>query len=227
MASDPASWHAPAGNDAPGAPLAAGDRVREPAFIGRDTELAAFQRTLEWAEASWGDVVLVEALSGGGKTRLLDEMARLSAGRGFWVLRGRGNGGEAQRPFQLLDEVVREVRAEARRDPKLAEGLRARLGDEREAVCAALPVLAEVLGQVDTAHLGPEAHGVARTLRALAELLDALGTAEQPAVLLLDDCQWAGELALQLFGSWRKRRQERTAPCHTLLVLAFRSEEGG
>src|SRR5207244_231252 len=112
-----------------------------------------------------------------------------SSQRGTWILRGQGLDRAAQRPFQVLVDVVEGVRAAVALEPELASTLRQRLGDHGEAACAALPELAQVLGMEARAALGPEAFGETRSLQALAILLDALGTPERPALLLLDDGQ--------------------------------------
>ncbi|HMC90376.1 MAG TPA: GAF domain-containing protein, partial [Gemmataceae bacterium] len=132
----------------------------------------------------------------------------------------------AQRPFQLLAGVAAGLVEAIRRDPDLGAILRQGLGDQREAVCAALPELSETLQAEPSEALGPETFGHVRSLQALAALLDVLGGAERPTLVLLDDCQWADELTLQLLGRWQNRREEdRATGRHVLLVVAFRSEE--
>src|SRR5262249_32204105 len=52
--------------------------------------------------------------------------------------------------------------------------------------------------------------------------LDALGSEAQPALLLLDDAQWADAPTLRLL----QRRQAQATPLrHVLVVLGFRTEE--
>src|SRR5439155_666073 len=82
--------------------------------IGRAGELADFERALASAAEGQGGVLLLEAESGGGKTRLLEEMVRRALVRRpspAFILRGQGTDitGGAQRPLQLLDGVVRDV----------------------------------------------------------------------------------------------------------------------
>ena len=203
--------------------------LAEPAFIGRGDEVAALDAELARAARGRGGLVLVEAPSGGGKTRLLDEVARRATRAGAWVLRGEGAEEAAPRPFQLLDGVVREAAAAARAEPATAGRLSERLGPHLDAAVAALPELAAVVGTGPGAGaaLGTEAHGEVRTLRALAALLDALGSAERPAVVLLDDAQWADELTPRLLGEWRPPRGAGEAKGHVALVVSFRTEEVG
>lgn len=208
-------------------PLVVGARDRrptltEPAFIGRAIELATLEGAFADAGQGRGGVVLVEADSGGGKTRLLDEFAQVASGRGAWILRGQGTDQAAQRPFQLLDGVVRQIVTRAKADPAFTAAFTDRLGAYRAAVTDAIPDLESVLGPGTPGGLGPEAYGEVRSLPALATLLDALGTAERPAVVLIDDCQWADELTLKLLWHWSR---EPSSGRNVLLVAAFRSEE--
>ncbi|TMQ31200.1 MAG: protein kinase, partial [Planctomycetota bacterium] len=200
--------------------------LTEPAFVGRSNELAILDTLLCQARDGHGGLVLLEADSGGGKTRLLSELAQRSARQGAWVLRGQGLDQSAQRPFQLLAGVAAGLVEAIRRNPDLGAILRHGLGDQREAVCAALPELADALQAEPSEALGPETFGHVRSLQALAALLDVLGAAERPTLVLLDDCQWADELTLQLLGRWQNRREEeRVTGRHVLLVVAFRSED--
>ena len=179
--------------------------LTEPAFVGRDEELAALAGALERCRHGEGSLVLLEAESGGGKTRLLAELAQGSARQGAWVLRGQGLDQAAQRPFQVLAGVAAGLLGAAREGPSLGRNLRLFLGGQHGAACAALPELGEVLGAPSANGLGPETFGQARTLQALSALLDALGSAERPALVLLDDCQWADELTLKLLRYWQRR----------------------
>ncbi len=209
--------------------------LAEPAFVGRASELAALDRAVERVRRGEGGLVLLSAESGGGKTRLLDELARRTAHAGAWVLRGQGVDQAGRRPFQVLAGVAGDLIAAASADPEVAEAVRRRTGDAAEAACNALPELSEVLAARADTVLGPEAHGELRSLQGLSALLDALGSEARPAVVLLDDCQWADEPTLKLLGRWL-RRPEAADPLaagdeggrrarHVMVVVAFRSEE--
>src|SRR5262249_51417212 len=64
--------------------------LTEPAFVGRGRELAALQSQLKRAQAGHGGLALLEAESGGGKSRLLSEFALCGAQQGALILRGQG-----------------------------------------------------------------------------------------------------------------------------------------
>ncbi|HEV3402334.1 MAG TPA: diguanylate cyclase, partial [Acidimicrobiales bacterium] len=215
------------GDDDPDVTAGSRDRrsgLTEPAFVGRTAELATLSHLLGEAGRGRGGLVLVEAESGGGKTRLLDELA-LQAGPAAWILRGQAVDHAAQRPFQLLDGVTGGIVASAAEQPDLAARLRERLDDWTEAVVAALPDLAETLGEADPRRLGPEAYGEVRSIEALRVLLESLGEPDRPALVLVDDCQWGDSLTARLLSRWHERTVEGS--CHVLVVAAFRSEEVG
>src|SRR5207245_10304948 len=116
-----------------------------PAFGGRAVEVAALGRQMEETGSGHGGLVLVEAESGGGKTRLLEELAALAEQRGCWILGGQGLDQSGQRPFQTLEGVAAGI-LEAAADSQIQQRLRKRVGDHAGAIVAAFPELAAVLG---------------------------------------------------------------------------------
>jgi diguanylate cyclase (GGDEF)-like protein/PAS domain S-box-containing protein len=198
--------------------------LAEPAFVGRAEELAELAGFLGRAQAGAGGLVLLGAESGMGKSRMLDELAQ-QAGPSAWTLRGQGVDKAAQRPFQVLDGVAAEVLAAAAERPGLAAHIRRRLGERAGAAAAALPELEPLVAPGGVADFGPEAYGELRAVDALSALLDALGSPERPTLILLDDCQWADGLTLQLLGHWHRRALAEGT--NVLVVAAYRSEEVG
>jgi len=219
---------AQAGQAGPSVVVGAQDTRRTltaPAFVGREAELAAIQTELDQARNGRGALVLVEGESGGGKTKLLDELTQRTAEHGVWVLRGQGVDLMAQRPLRVLDGVVADVVQRANDDPDFADALAGALGPHLDALVDALPALATTFRPPGSGSLGPEAYGEARSLPALTAFLDALATGGMPAMVVLDDCQWADELTLKLVAHWSSHRPEGAAPRRVVVVAAFRSEE--
>ncbi|MFZ5471077.1 MAG: ATP-binding protein [Myxococcota bacterium] len=206
--------------------------LTEAAFVNRRAELEELSDGLTGARRGEGPLVILEAESGGGKTRLLDEVARRSAAKGAWVLRAGGIQQQARQPFELFATLARRLAYQLEAEPSLADTLRARLGEWRGAVCATLPALAKVLGPSFDALDSQESrlgdHGQERRVRALGVLLGSLGTRDRPALVLLDDCQWVDEATLLLLQRWvrpKSAREETEPPRHVLLVAAYRPEE--
>ena len=148
----------------------------------------------------------------------------MRAGQGFWTLWGQGTNDVARQPFSLLSGVVEGFLAAAKSDPAMVAAVRERLGHFAPAVGAALSGLAPILGADDGYAFAPEAAGEMRTLNALASFLNALGTADRPVLLVLDDCQWADELTYRLIRRWRTQGGDVDGR-NVLLVVAYRSEE--
>lgn len=198
----------------------------EPAFIGRGRELASLEVAVEAARSGNGGLVFLEAESGGGKTRLLDELAERWMKQDVPVLRGQGVDQMGHSPYQVLDGVVRGAISRARSEPGFTDAIRRRVAGHEEALRTAIPQLAELLGPTAAVSLGLEMHAEIRSLRALSAFLDAFGSEGRPALVLLDDCQWADELTLKLLGQWQRRPVGPDAGLrHVTLVVAFRSEE--
>jgi signal transduction histidine kinase/tetratricopeptide (TPR) repeat protein len=197
----------------------------EPSFIGQVEKLDALDRQLDSARRGHGGLVLLEGESGLGKSRLLDEWAQRCRYSGALVLRGQGVSQAAQHPFQMLAGVVDGLLAFARLLPALESALRARIGDDAQAIGGVLPDLRNLLGVERRPTAGPEALGETRSLNALVTLLDALGSEAEPAALLLDDSQWSDEMTLKLLGQWCRAGTAPAQGRHLVIVAAFRTEE--
>ncbi len=200
--------------------------LTEPAFVGRTRELEQLDKQINKVRLGLPSFIVVETESGGGKTRLLDEVAQRGRRQGLWVLRGTSSNQVGLHPFQILDGVLDGILNSAAADPGLAENLRQRLGEQRDAICSALPRLATSLGWEVAETLGPEAFGESRAIQALVHFLDALGEAGRPTLIILDDCQWADESAVKLIVRWADSLAERHAQgANIALLVAFRSDE--
>lgn len=202
--------------------------LTEPAFVGRADELGELDSSLEGTGRGQGGLVLLEGESGGGKSRILSEVVQRARRAGLWVVRGQGTFAVGQSPFRLLEGVVEGVISACQSEDGLADFIRTRLGPHRDAVCAALPQLARILQPGEFNDLAPEAFGELRTIQALAEFLDALGDIDRPAVIVLDDCQWADELTYKLVQRWSARENSKgPVQRYVTLIVAYRAEEVG
>mgnify|MGYP001015510822 CR=1 FL=1 len=200
--------------------------LTEPAFVGRQRELKQIEQSMAVAAAGAAQLIILEAESGGGKSRLLGEIAARAVQNGMWVLRGQGLQQVGQQPYRLFGGVVAELIAESRSNPDFARQLYEGLGDQADAIADALPQLAEGLGWKTSRVSGPAAFAETRSVQAVAALLNLLGAWKRPVLLMLDDCQWADELTLKVVRHWRSQQQgSRTSAI--LAILAFRSEEVG
>jgi DNA-binding SARP family transcriptional activator/tetratricopeptide (TPR) repeat protein len=179
-------------------------------FVGRGAELEKLHHLLARAEAGEGSLVLLAAEAGGGKTRLIRELAHEAADKGALVLYGVSDAAVTT-PYQPLREwlefLVRVCEADT---------LRECLGAGGTQLARVAPELAPVTGppaaggEVDRHSL----HGT------VIEFLTQLGR-PQPLLLAFDDVHWADGETLQLL-----RRLARTSPAaRWLIVAAYRREE--
>ena len=195
--------------------------LTDPAFVGRDAELSTLRALVDDVVSGGTGLVLLEADSGGGKSRLLSELMLHAGGSGALFLHGQAVAQAAQRPFTLLHGVAQDLIAHLDADgmQALLEGM----GEAAPTAVRALPSLAAVLGPTADDDTGPEQFGEQRSLAALHQLLATIARPEQPVVLVLDDCQWADGLTVRLlsevFGAGA------TPPAYLGVIAAFRSEE--
>ncbi|MEZ0577353.1 EAL domain-containing protein [Nocardioides sp. MH1] len=200
--------------------------LTDPAFVGRDAELASLRSLLTEIDGGGSGLVLLDAESGGGKSRLLAELGSHAVGHGITVLHGQGVRDGVQLPFALIQGVAREIA-----DSEDAQAVRAelgeRLGDSAQVTGQVLPALRPLLGLPDDVAgleaFGPDAFGEERSLAALRQLLMVLATPESPVLLVLDDCQWADALTIRLLAATFATEGE--LPPYLGVVAAFRSEE--
>lgn len=263
-----------AGNSDPEVPLGARDlrdTLTETVMVGRRTELEALAHEMDGAAIGAGGTVLLEGESGSGKSRLLSAVTRRAQVRKFAVFRGQGVDKGGQGPYQALAGVVDGLAHAAMADPSFRERLLETVGGEAQAVGAIFPRLAAVLwpelelppGPAIPLS-GPSADSVAGPVEevqpdylhgVVASLLRAAGSPVAPAILVVDDFQWADEASVKVMARFSEASvledapvlEEASAPrrppakvsarqreseirqvadaCYTMAVIAFRSEE--
>ncbi len=168
-------------------------RLAPPALVGRRFELERLLATL-----ARGGKLQLTGPSGIGKSRLADELAAYAADRGLRVLRARSRTSFV--PLDLLTELSQQILSQ---DAPFRERLARELGSAPPG----LPALAPLLGQ---APRGPEWALNEGSRAALTRLFACLG----PALVVLDDLQWASASELEALKA--ARAGDRTM----LLLLA-------
>ena len=197
--------------------------LTDPAFVGRDAELASLQSLVTEIDGGGSGLVLLEADSGGGKSRLLAEIATQTGNSKVMILHGQGVAKSAQLPFTLFQGVARDLVGIVEAGGIDHESFVERIGDTAAAVVRALPSLRALLDVPPGEDTAPEKFGEQRNLAAIRHLLASLATPEHPVLLVLDDCQWADQLTVRLIA---ETFAPGTAPLPYLgVVAAFRSEE--
>ncbi|MBY0371171.1 protein kinase [bacterium] len=213
-----------AGAQNPDLVIGTGDQrqqITEPSFIGRESEMRSLLQLVDQSRFGQTSLVLLEALSGGGKSRFLDEAAHRLQNQ-VYILRGQGVNQTGARSLQILQGVIRDALAVQRQDSHVAARLRKVFSDHGESLTSLFPEYRNAF--FFQGREAPAEFGEIRVLEALCEVFQVLGSATKPTVIYLDDCQWADELFFKFIDHWNQRRMERRNQFCTL-VLSFRSEE--
>ncbi|MCU1472083.1 helix-turn-helix transcriptional regulator [Amnibacterium sp.] len=179
-----------------------------PVLVGRARERAAIAATLESARNAETGLVLLSGEAGVGKTRLVDEAARLAEGAGMRVLSGHCvQLGAEGLPFAPLVEALRDLTRST--SPERLADL---LGPARRLLPRLLPGL-------DQPAEAPPAEG-SQLLELVLGLLVRLA-ADQPLLVVLEDLHWADRSTLDLAAYLVQAL--RAAPI--ALLYTYRSDE--
>ncbi|MFN7970816.1 MAG: tetratricopeptide repeat protein [Acidobacteriota bacterium] len=186
-----------------------------PGLAGRETPLARLGTFLEDARHGRGAVAVIAGPSGVGKTRLALEAARAARAAGLGVLVAEGAPGLAHRS---MAGVLRAI-ANRCRERGGAESARL-LGSRARTLAAYEPELATVTG-VSAESPASALEGPAALLRLANDLADTLAALamDDPHLLLIDDVQWADELALAWLDLIRRSDHLDHAPLVVLVTL--------
>jgi DNA-binding NarL/FixJ family response regulator len=182
-------------------------RVASPNFVGRGRELAHLAGAVAAAADGRPAFVLVGGESGVGKSRLVQEAARLSAAEGARVLSGDCvDLGDAELAYSPLVGALRGV---------APEELEAVLGANARGLAALLP---QVEAEAEIATATPLAQG--RMFELLFGLLGGLG-GKRPLLLIVEDVHWADRSTRDFLAFLiRNARSERL-----VVVATYRTDE--
>ncbi|WP_375758899.1 diguanylate cyclase domain-containing protein [Corallococcus exercitus] len=188
------------GGLAPGKAEPRATPAAEPAFVGREAELATLSRLWNRALERKGGMALLHGESGSGKSRLMREAARQARSTGALVLEGKCLRADPL-PFAPLREAIDEHLRQLRRLPDAEreaseQRLRQAAGDTAGLLKRLSPGLSLLFRDATEDPGLAEAQdlfygAVARFLVRLAEL-------HPGAAFLLDDVQWADPATLQV-----------------------------
>jgi class 3 adenylate cyclase/tetratricopeptide (TPR) repeat protein len=163
-------------------------------FVGRDTEIAAFQQALEQAGKGHGQVMAAVGEAGVGKSRLVYECVHAHHTQGWLVLESAAvSYGKATPYFPVIDLLKRYVHVEEGDDPRTirakATGQIATLDESLQGTIPALLSLLDALPE-DSPFLTLEpSQRRQRTLDGLKRLL-VRESQVQPLLLVFEDLHW-------------------------------------
>jgi tetratricopeptide (TPR) repeat protein len=186
-------------------------------MVGRDRELAELRDLWSLAERGRGQVVVVQAEAGTGKTRLVRELTDELASRGVPVLNGDATPLATQAYAAWRDVWTDLLGLDADPDPS---AVLAAVADLDPQLVPRAPLLGPVLGQVlPDSDLTASFDGELRKTSSedlLARLLTA-SAARGPRVVVVDDAMWLDPLSRDLLEVLT--RTVRTVPVMLLALL--------
>ncbi len=199
-------------------------------LVGRRAELERLESSLDATIAGDGRIVGVAAEAGMGKSRLIAEFVRSARRRGLFVAFGECQSFGTNTSYFVWREIWRRLFHIEEDEP--ADRQRERITTALAAIDPALvtraPLLASVVG-VDIPDNAMTATLDAKVRKAsLEDLLSVYlraRSAQEPIVLVLEDCHWIDALSRDLLEVIGKS----TAALPVLVVLAYRptAEVGG
>lgn len=220
-------------NDDPNPTLAIGtadvrQSLVEPNFLGRQTELEQLERSLFRGARGQAATVAIEAVSGCGKTRLIDALTDSARQQEYWVVDGCGQNEVAPRTLDTIVQLLHGVIKRAADDPEFATYLQTNLREEIDSLAQALPEFVKSMGWQVREGSSPRDFGQTRCTNAICKLLALTGTVDRPCLVVIDDCQWVDEATLRVLVQWHRiQNQLPREGRYTTLAIGFRGEEVG
>jgi len=170
-----------------------GTDERQALFLGRENELRVLQRAYAATRKEGPVVVLLEGVSGIGKTALVEQfLRRTHRTEGALVLAGKCSERESI-PYKALDSVMDMVSAYLRAMPTAAE-VQAVLPRNVSSLARLFPVLLSVPAvALAPLHIRPDVMPQEARRRGIESLRELLGRIadRRPLVIYIDDLQWS------------------------------------
>ncbi len=194
------------------------------ALYGRAAELEALRGALPPVLAGRVLMVFVAGCSGAGKTALIERFLRESPG--VLPLRGKFDQFHSESPYSAIAEALNAAVHDMLTEPE--EALAARRAALHEALAGNGAVIRGLVPDLELL-LGPQAspptvgpvESQRRFERAACAFVRALTSPQRPAVLFLDDLQWADPASLELV----RVLLTQLSRAGLLVVAAYRDDE--
>ncbi len=173
--------------------------------MGRERQIRLFDEALVLARSGAGQIIGVVGEPGMGKSRLVEEARRASAGHVRWI-EGRCSPYGSSQPYLPVLDLVRQLCAVPQRGRAEIQSAVGHAFQRLQAPAGEAPYVLNLLGALDPAAerdriapLSPEAVRV-RTFEALRHLFLAASLSE-PLVIAVEDVHWADDTSERFLAS--------------------------
>lgn len=197
------------------------------ALHGRDDERDLLRRVLERIQATGTtEIVMISGGGGAGKSTLARWLLRQAQRAASPVGEGKCDQLNVEIPFAAIAQIVRMLTLDALGGEQAAlDELSARwrelLSGQGNLVTELVPEAEHVLGGSGPAPGALTPQGQVRIERALLRTLEAFSRLGRPAVVFLDDLQWADEATLSFLKAFIL-----SPPSNVLFIGAYRDNHG-
>ena len=190
-----------------------------PGFVGRKEQIDVILQEMESVESGKARRISIEGKSGFGKSRLLVELRKAADSREYTVLQTQGSDRQGLPPMDSLRNASEKLVELFSSDEKLKARISNELFEFRPEIQVSVPKVADALGWEASELSGPKEFAEARIAQAIAVMFSAIGTSQNPLLIVVDDMQWVDQLTRKIFESLCKLNG------NFLLVVSFRSED--
>jgi predicted ATPase/signal transduction histidine kinase len=194
---------------------------------GREEERQRLQAVLARIEATGTtEVVAISGRGGVGKSTLVQWLLQRAQDGACAVGQGKCDKVNAEIPFAAVAQIVRMLTLDALGGPQAAlDQLAARwlalLSGHGNSITELVPEAEHILGNSGPALSLLTPLGQGRIEQAILRTFEAFSAPGRPAVIFLDDLQWADDATLSLLKSFVS-----TPPANVLFIGAYRDDEG-
>ncbi|MCP5493153.1 MAG: AAA family ATPase [Leptospiraceae bacterium] len=193
---------------------------------GREEELEQLLRIYQQVTEGKTEILLVNGLSGIGKTVLVNEIQKpIVSSKGFYIT-GKFDPMKRNIPFRAIiyafQDLVKLILTEKNESIELwKEKLQVALGTNGRVVTEVIPELELILGeQPELIELSPN-ESQNRFNLVFQDFVRVFASAEHPLVIFLDDLQWADSPSIHLI----QTLYTATDISHLMFILAYRINE--
>ncbi|MBC7956447.1 MAG: diguanylate cyclase [Cytophagales bacterium] len=169
-------------------------------LVGREAEIRVLEGALDQALRGECRAVFLAGVPGVGKSALINEMQPAITGRNGWFVCGKFDQYREEGPtavVQALRALGRLILAEPQAQlEQTCLNIRSALGANLGFGPSQLPEFSMLLSPMPKVTIDDPRQAEARMMQATMDLLRAIASPERPVVMMVDDLQWAPEVAL-------------------------------
>lgn len=184
------------------------------------------QKAFLEGEEKDSSIILVNGVSGMGKSMLVNHFANKQVLKGAYFAKGKHDLSRNNPPYttiiQALNQLVEKwiMETEQKKDI-IRQTLQREVGGHDQIIRKAIPRLSQILDPVKEIHDTPILNFKDRFNEALLSFINSFGKLEDRIIIFLDDLHWADSATIEFLKLWLSEGKAN----NLCLIGAFRSDE--